>query len=52
MPNYIEFYLSLLKLITAVSIHEKGKEYLKKSNLIEKAMKAPIEPGYGYHYIN
>jgi len=38
--------------MTAVSIHEKGKEHFKKSKLIEKAMAVPLEPGYAYHYIN
>ena len=52
VPNYNGFFLSLLKLISAVNVHEKGKECLKNSKLIEKCIKVPVEPNYGYHFIN
>lgn len=52
VPNYINFYLFLLKLVSAVSVHEKGKEFFKKSNLLEKILKVPIEPDYGFNFIN
>lgn len=52
IPNYNGFYHSLLKLINAVSVHEKGRECLKASSLIEKCIKVPIEPNYGYHFVN
>lgn len=52
IPNYNGFFISLLKLISAVTVHEKGKECLKRYKLIEKCIKVPIEPNYGYHFIN
>jgi hypothetical protein len=52
IPNYNGFYHSLLKLINAVSVHEKGRECLKASKLIEKCIKVPVEPNYGYHFVN
>lgn len=52
IPNCNGFYISLLKLITAVTVHDKGRDCLKKSKLIEKCIRVPVEPGYGYHFIN
>ena len=52
VPNYTNFYLFLLKLVSAVNVHEKGREFFKKSNLLEKILKVPIEPDYGFNFIN
>ena len=52
VPNYTNFYLFLLKLVSAVNVHEKGREFFKKSNLLEKILKVPVEPDYGFNFIN
>jgi len=52
VPNYSSFYLSMLKLVTAVTVHDKGKDWFRKSKLIETLIRVPIEPDYGYNFIS
>ena len=52
LPNWNRFYIALLKLITAVTVHEKERECLKYITTHRKCIKVPVEPGYGYHFIN
>jgi hypothetical protein len=52
MPNYNSFYLSALKLTTAVTVHERGKDCLKNCKLLEKIIQVPIEADYSYNFLS